>query len=200
MGALLTRRKALIALMLVSLLPATVSARSFWRWWRRPPTDPVTNTAFASVEVGRAALRLIGTEGRRVTSYDVVQLEGEPVEATVEESVLTVGAITLVSVPDEEDPEAEPVTVTVTLEDATLRPNIFNSSFRTKGTMVIGEGEAVDVYAGGYVVKRDGVYILRLSVRGYTVDIGDGTRDYTLLGAYLSGEGEPIVDEEEVVE
>jgi len=194
MGRLISRRSLAVAIIMVLVAPAVASGWC-WFWCYVPPA--VTDVTFEELDVSRASVKLIEVENRRLNSYQRISLDDTVVmdPATVDgASVLTFPEITLVK--DDGDDQTQDPTVTITLDPATLRQSCFCSWFYTTGTANVdadgdGASEVVPVKAHGSVCERQGVYYLRVHVRGYVkqVDGETGVKNITVLCFSIRSEG-----------
>jgi hypothetical protein len=178
---------ALAALATLSLSTASYSHGWFRAWWFRPPAPAIADVAFVDGAAEHGSVKVAVVTNSALASYTKTDLVESTFQASVAGGILTIDSISLAS-------EDGNTNVTVTLDPATLRRNIFNSSFSAEGTAVVdvtdpASSTSVPVAVCGFISQRNSEYVLRAAVRGLTsADDGAGTVTYTLFKLGLEAE------------
>ena len=156
---------------------------------RRPPARPIADAEFEEITVARARLYCIVIVDREVQSREAIDLGEGETSGVIAEGVLTLAPFELSS---DEGP-----TVSVEVDEATLRRHRGGSAFRAPGTATI-DGDEMRVRVSGHIHRRGEQYVLRATVRGVVrSDDGEGTRTFKILRMSLRGTAPAPAPEEE---
>lgn len=193
---------ALAVTALLSLTAAGYSHGFVFRWWFRPPAPAIPNVTFADGVVEHGAVRTFVVTDGSLVSFARDEISDGTFSATVTDGVLSFANPIAVT----SDNEAS---IEITLEDATLRRNILNSTFSADGLATVSvtttvtdpdTGETSDVTTTteipisvfGLISGKNDVYKLRAHVRGLTSsDDGAGTTTYVIFKLELEATGAP---------